>query len=81
MPEVHNVVTIYFPEQMKLKEYRSDVNRIYAKINEIIEKSEEKQFNLMYSPREYNKKIDDIVRDIMILYEQIVEIQKLKIEK
>ncbi len=81
MPTVHDVVTLYFPEQMNLKEYRSDANRIYGKINEIIEKCEETQFNLMYSPTEYNKKIDDVVEDIMLLYEKIVEIQKLKIEK
>jgi len=81
MPEEHTIVTLYFPELMKLREYLSDTTRIYKNIEFLVDKYEEKQFNLMLSPTEYNNKLDEIVREIMLLYESILNIQKLKVQK
>ena len=81
MPEVHKVITLYHQERMKLDEYNSDAIIICKKIDDIIGKNDEIKFNLMLSPSEFNNKIDDVVKNIRILYEKIMEIQKLKIEK
>lgn len=81
MPEEHKVVTLYFPELLKLRRYLSDTGRICDSIEFLVDKYDEKQFNLMLSPTEFNNKLDDIVKDIMSLYENVLDIQKLKIQK
>jgi len=80
MPEVHKVITIYFPEQMTLSGYRSDAGRIYNLIDKLLAKGEETKHNLMLSPGEFNSKIDDIVKEISNLYSQIEKIQKMKVQ-
>jgi len=80
MPEIHKVITTYFPENMQLSDYRNDAGRIYNKIEVLEARLEKKDYNLMLSPKEFNEKIDEIVKEIHHLYSNIEKIQKLKVQ-
>lgn len=79
-PEIHPVVTVYFPEGLQFQNLRNAADRILCEFDRLTDKLEEKEFNRMLSPKEYNTKIDNIVGEIADLYKQIEELVKLKIQ-
>jgi len=81
MPEIHTVITVYHPEKMKLWDYRNLAGVIHSNILKLEETLDEQtHYNKMLSPKEYNKRLDDIVQFISKLYAEIEEIQKLKVD-
>lgn len=80
MPEIHPVVTAYFPEGIQLSQFATDAIRIYNQVEKLTKDLTETHFNKMLTPKGYNKRIDDIVGDITDLYKKIEELMKLKVQ-